>query len=665
MQWLCQFHRAGYRIRNPRWMVEYLVGLLHHENDKVRRWSLNSLGLLGTKREVKAILDVAQRDRDKPDILASGVAAVAALAGETETRVYLRSIDIPLEGATLLGALQQSGAFRQEAKKLRVNIERASEPELRFAAILLGIGNAPENMFSSKFANRKVIGQLNRHPDQYVAQYSVWAIHENRRMGLRDLGIRLSDIESQSPNVRKYVYRLIARETETAKKNYELLVVGSEDSSVDAREGLAIGIRNLTFDPLQELVLDWYADEESDLVRKRLLEHMATTSDKVPAYTTPVISAYESAPRTGLARAQLESAARGTAIYQRMKRIDLEADVGDLFGKSKAAILSTERRRETPTRGTTVGSFNPSKAYTVAQNAQVLVVTALPKEAAAIKATFDDRDTFGDPADPFVYEIGTYFVSRQNSSRHVILASANMMGKANASTVAANALRTFGSVTHIIMAGIAGGCPNHNKVQEHVRLGDIVIGTGGVLEYDNIKEFQSIRQIRGTTQRPSARLLGVAGHLQSEEMLKNRPWDKFLTAALTKLDSSYARPNSRTDVLHEGSREVPHPDDPTRFANLPRVHTGVVGTADTLLKNPGQRDRLRDDFGIRAIEMEASGIQTASWAQGKDIFVVRGICDYCDEYKNDDWQNYAALAAAAYTRALIEAMPVEWFKSES
>ncbi|NOJ41515.1 hypothetical protein [Bradyrhizobium australiense] len=70
---------------------------------------------------------------------------------------------------------------------------------------------------------------------------------------------------------------------------------------------------------------------------------------------------------------------------------------------------------------------------------------------------------------------------------------------------------------------------------------------------------------------------------------------------------------------------------------------------------------MRDRFNVRAVEMEASGLQNAAWAQGKVIFVVQGICDYCDEHKNDDWQNYAALVAAAYTRALIEEMPIDWF----
>jgi nucleoside phosphorylase len=204
-------------------------------------------------------------------------------------------------------------------------------------------------------------------------------------------------------------------------------------------------------------------------------------------------------------------------------------------------------------------------------------------------------------------------------------------------------------------------CPNLAKVQDHVRLGDIVIGTGGILEYDFVKETREGRKIRSAPQKPSARLLTIARDLQSEELLGSRPWDDFVTAATTKLGQSYSRPDNATDVLHNDATIVPHPVDASRLPGLPRIHSGAIGTADTLQKNPNERDGLRDVFGVRAIEMEASGIQSAAWAQGKDAFVVRGICDYCDDYKNDDWQNYAALIAAAYARALVERMPKAWF----
>ena len=37
--------------------------------------------------------------------------------------------------------------------------------------------------------------------------------------------------------------------------------------------------------------------------------------------------------------------------------------------------------------------------------------------------------------------------------------------------------------------------------------------------------------------------------------------------------------------------------------------------------------------------------------------VIRGICDYCDSYKNDQWQGYSAVAAAAYAKQLLKAIP--------
>ena len=54
--------------------------------------------------------------------------------------------------------------------------------------------------------------------------------------------------------------------------------------------------------------------------------------------------------------------------------------------------------------------------------------------------------------------------------------------------------------------------------------------------------------------------------------------------------------------------------------------------------------------------MEASGIADASWLAGKDSFVIRGICDYCNTEKNKIWQEYAAGVAAAFAIELIETL---------
>jgi hypothetical protein len=37
--------------------------------------------------------------------------------------------------------------------------------------------------------------------------------------------------------------------------------------------------------------------------------------------------------------------------------------------------------------------------------------------------------------------------------------------------------------------------------------------------------------------------------------------------------------------------------------------------------------------------------------------VIRGICDYCDKNKEDRWQAYAAVVAAAYASELLGSIP--------
>ena len=75
--------------------------------------------------------------------------------------------------------------------------------------------------------------------------------------------------------------------------------------------------------------------------------------------------------------------------------------------------------------------------------------------------------------------------------------------------------------------------------------------------------------------------------------------------------------------------------------------------------DPEERDTLYAEHKIIAIEMESAGIKTATSLSGNGYLAIRGICDYCDGTKNDDWQNYASAVAAAYTYALIESLPTK------
>ncbi|EEU36414.1 uncharacterized protein NECHADRAFT_8504, partial [Fusarium vanettenii 77-13-4] len=79
------------------------------------------------------------------------------------------------------------------------------------------------------------------------------------------------------------------------------------------------------------------------------------------------------------------------------------------------------------------------------------------------------------------------------------------------------------------------------------------------------------------------------------------------------------------------------------------VHLGLILSGGGVVKNPEDRRLLRrGNEDAICFEMEAAGI-----VDQIPCLVIRGICDYADTHKNDDWHRYAAAAAAAYGKAVL------------
>ncbi len=655
LQRLCKHYRANFAVANADRFLAQLQYLLEDADPKVVRWALNAMALLGTQRHLPAVKRTTGHYLLDEDIAAAGFSAITAIGGSDALRAFLDEFHLPLEGATLLAAAQQSPSLAGELATRRIDLGVAGPVELRLASILIGVGKAPEHMFSAKHLNADVIGDLNTHPDPIVAQYSVWATYENPSLGVNNLRVQNKDIATFPPNVRKYLYRLLASNNDVAARNFDALVIGSEDDDEAAREGLAIGIKNIFVDGLDTLTHEWLRDEESEVVRQRLIEHMAAQSLRSERYRKPVLQNYLLHTRGSLGRARIEAAARKTPLARDLMEIAHQTDTGDLFDGFAG---SPYRLIHAPPPQKLLEDKMNDRLKSV-EAIKTLIVTALPKELTAVFATVEDEGVVGKDGDSNIYTIGRY-VSANGEIRRVLIVSSGM-GKSSASAVGIEALRSFPNIQHILMVGIAGGCPNIMKPEEHIRLGDIVHSSGGIIEYDNIKRLVDEDQIRSTIQKPAARASRASALLAAGEPSGKRPWLDHL-AQITKMLPGYARPAPETDILRADGVPVVHPADPARRNGEPRIFGGVIGAADILLKNPAQRDALRDKFGVRAVEMEASGLRTAAWLQQKDIYVVRGVCDYCDPNKDDVWQNYAAAAAAAYARSLIEQMPIEWFE---
>lgn len=331
LQLLCKRARAGVFPRNKSAARQLVIGAIYWTDRKVRRWVLNALALIGTKDDVEAIVEAIGRDVHDPDILSAGIAALFSIERAETVENLMEKKGIGLEGVALLAGAQASPDLASRVRLTRVNVETASDAELRMALVLVGLNKAPPNTFSIKHENGEIVGALNQHHEKTVAQYSVWAISENESLSLKDLRVPLTDIEGLAHNVRGWIYRLIAERKETAEENVDYLYLGSQDPSRDARRGLSSGLSHVYFDGLEEMTMEWLPREVDSAVSDRILEHMARAVDQCDLYGEPVLYAYKNSGVNSLLRARISSAASGTKLYRNLKLIDLEAEESDLL----------------------------------------------------------------------------------------------------------------------------------------------------------------------------------------------------------------------------------------------------------------------------------------------------------------------------------------------
>jgi nucleoside phosphorylase/GNAT superfamily N-acetyltransferase len=332
---------------------------------------------------------------------------------------------------------------------------------------------------------------------------------------------------------------------------------------------------------------------------------------------------------------------------------DLDVDdIGHLYLSAKM-LLDFQDKKVAETRSNKLAQkaeteFKPSFG----------IITALPIECASVGCMLTNSQKITQKGG--LYIIGE--IPSSNGRKHSVVVALVDAGTTLAAARATALLDRFPSIDSLIMVGIAGGVPNVQKPSDHVRLGDIVVSNeGGFVQYDFVKEETNQVVDRHPPRPPSAKLLQAVKFLEAEALQGKRPWEQYIKLGMDCMKPKIAHPDEAKDVLvssDDDKQELKHPLDKSRVIGQPRVFLGPIASSNTLLKNPKKRDFLRDEFHVKAVEMEAAGVADAGWDKNVGVLVIRGICDYCDSKKGDEWQPYAAVVAAAYTRALIESIPV-------
>ncbi|MEV4160839.1 phosphorylase family protein [Nonomuraea dietziae] len=256
------------------------------------------------------------------------------------------------------------------------------------------------------------------------------------------------------------------------------------------------------------------------------------------------------------------------------------------------------------------------------------VITALPVESVALLHVLGEvrkvRAPAGDP---------NQYVRAELPCGPVVTTVLTTTGNSAAAHACAHLVRSFPGIETVIMCGIALGVPRPGDPERDVRLGDVVVGSAGVVHYSHVRVTDEGVRTRGATLVAAPRLLRGVNELRAASLRGQHPWRERASPPPSPL---YARPPSERDW---------------------QVFHGRIGSGDELLRSARRRDELARREDLLAIEMEAAGVAVGAALDGRECLAVRGVSDYGDAAKSDLWHPAASLAAAAYVRALLDVLP--------
>ncbi|KAK4941228.1 hypothetical protein LTR10_018764 [Elasticomyces elasticus] len=308
---------------------------------------------------------------------------------------------------------------------------------------------------------------------------------------------------------------------------------------------------------------------------------------------------------------------------------------------------------------------NPRKMLTY-KDYTVAIICPLPIELDAAWCLFDEEHEAlakkgNDPNGYFLGEMSGHNVA-------VAYFPYGDQGIGAASAVASNMAWAFPSAKLRLLVGLGGGV---RSKRHDIHLGDVVVGMpdgthGGVVQWNLGKATTHGFERKGHVNKAPDEWRYLAVAMMARHRHGEKRFIDFLMNMQSKYPNKFSRPPPGQDVLF--SPDQHHVGDGLsceeaecvrRYAATPsshrdpQVHYGTIASGDEVVKDAVKRDTIsRENGGVLCVEMEAAKLP--------DIFpciVIRGICDYADSHKNDQWHPYAAAVAVAFAKELLTHIP--------
>ncbi|OJJ01824.1 hypothetical protein ASPVEDRAFT_192125 [Aspergillus versicolor CBS 583.65] len=323
---------------------------------------------------------------------------------------------------------------------------------------------------------------------------------------------------------------------------------------------------------------------------------------------------------------------------------------------------SKQLEDDTPCSGTCnkrSPSMYPNEMYTVAW------VCALSIELAAAKGMLDE--THGQPQSQPNGDPNTYTLGRIHEFNVVIAClPADGYGTCSAANLVGTMWTTFPNLKIGLFVEIGAAIPwfSGDSIRD-IRLGDVVVGTR-IVDYEMRKRYDGgMVKNTGHPEKPSKILRSAIQALKADHQTKSSKITQYIDGMTQRYAErgAFTYPLGIPDRLCEaclsggkcagGGKATKPQSRPDRPDKHSRIHYGVIASGNTLCRDRDFREEMQKKFDAICFDMEAAGVMNNF--QG---LVVRGISDYADCHKNDDWHSYAAASAAGYAKLLLSYVPL-------
>jgi hypothetical protein len=312
LQDACDLIERGRYFSDHSLFLTVIPRFIEHSDTKVRRWAYKLAALLRNERLLPHLIERFGTESDIENI-SWIVSAVFGLMTDRDIESWLRAHDEQFFGTylELAARLYQRSTFLENKEAVGTREFEADPMVRKWASLLWGYGEEVPRGILGYNAAADLVGNLVTDDHEESVEYAIWAQHKRPEGSARSLILSPTKItERRAANVRRWLYRLITKNARSARGFRDLVLAGMNDVSVDAREGLALGIGGLAPFGLEKEILQWFEQTSDSNVRLALVDHLARASEENIGYHNTLIAWYARSPIDTALRRKIDAAVR-------------------------------------------------------------------------------------------------------------------------------------------------------------------------------------------------------------------------------------------------------------------------------------------------------------------------------------------------------------------